>query len=177
MRTSPSSAILSSSPSIGRPTEPSRKPSALLSVHTPDVSVSPQASMIVMPQPAQKRTTSMGMGAVALAVQARRSMPARRSSGSSVRSLAEAYEASSSAGTSSPRSWWPARARARSLAASMAFRWSPGSCARTARTEAASFSHTRGTPKNCTGRSSRTAAETAVGSAHSMTCEARSRGR
>lgn len=133
--------------------------------------------MIVIPQPAQKRTTSIGIGAVALAVQIRRSIPASVSSGSSTRSLAPAYEASSAAGTSSPRSRWPARSRARSLAASMARRCSSGSRPRTARTEAASFSHTRGTPKNCTGCSSRTATDTAAGSAHSRTCAARRSGR
>lgn len=62
----------------------------LLVVATPVVSVSPQASMITTPNPAQKWTTSTGIGAEALAAQVTRSSPPAASSGNRTSSRARA---------------------------------------------------------------------------------------
>ncbi|BFO18026.1 hypothetical protein SHKM778_44140 [Streptomyces sp. KM77-8] len=59
-------------------------------VATPVVSVSPQASMMTMPKPAQNRTTSIGMGADALADQVTLSSPPAASRGSRTSSRARA---------------------------------------------------------------------------------------
>lgn len=104
--------------------------------------------MTTMPKPAQKRTTSSGIGAEALAVQTSRSKPARARIGSRTSALARRYAASSPAGGSSPRSRYETCSRAVPPAASITARRSAGSPARAARTLAASFSHTLGTPKN-----------------------------
>lgn len=175
---SPSAAVRTRTLDTGRPTEPSRNPvRGLLAVVTPAVSVRPHASMTTMPKPAQNRTTSSGIGADALAAQATRSRPPAASRGSSTVSRHRAYASASAAGGSSPRSRKPTCSRATSAASATALRRSSGSRVSPARTAAASFSQTLGTPKNCRGRSSRTASATVAGSAQRWTCEARWQGR
>ncbi|GAA3495127.1 hypothetical protein GCM10019016_022270 [Streptomyces prasinosporus] len=119
-----------------------------------------------MPNPAQKCTTSTGIGADALADQVTRSSPPAASMGSSTSLRTRVYRSSSSGGGVSPRSRWPTCSRATSNASSMTARWSSGISESTARTAADSFSQILGTPKNCAGRTLRTTSPTFVGSAH-----------
>ncbi|GGR30687.1 hypothetical protein GCM10010219_39530 [Streptomyces netropsis] len=174
---SPSAAVRTSTPSSGRPTEPRRKRVGALRVTTPEVSVSPHPSMITMPNPVQKSTTSPGIGAVALPAHTSRSRPARASSGTITCCRAASYAAASAAGGSSPRARCATYARAVPPAASITRRRSSGRLSSAARTDAVSFSHTRGTPKNSAGRSSRARAATVAGSSQRWTCPARRRGR
>ena len=154
-KTSPSSAIRSSTPGSGGPTVPILIRSAGLIVATHESSDMPQSSQIGMPSARKNSRTSGGVGAAPTTKCSTSSSPRRARSGANTSSSARAHSAASSSSTVSPAC--SARTRRRPVSSAQPMTWrraSSGSATKPASSAALSFSQIRGTAKNQVGRTS-----------------------